>query len=82
MREHLQEENGALKKVICNQCGRELKVENGYLKEECFSVDYRLGYFSNEDGCRHQFDLCEACYREWIKKFKIPVKCSEEHELM
>lgn len=82
MREYLRKENGALKKVVCNQCGRELKVENGYLKEECFSADYRLGYFSKEDGCRHRFDLCEACYRELIRKFKIPVERSEEQELL
>ena len=29
-----------LNQVFCNQCGKELLVEDGILKEGCFSVDY------------------------------------------
>ncbi len=70
------------KRVICNQCQKELKVENGYLKEGCFSVDYAFGYFSNTDGVRHKFDLCEKCYNKMISDFAIPVDEVNEKELL
>ena len=40
------------------------------------------GYFSNKDGETHQFCLCEDCYDEMIKKFRIPVHVSERTELL
>ena len=64
--------------VICNKCKKELRVENGILKEGCFSGNIRFGYFSNKDGKKHSFDLCEECYDKMIKEFAIPV---EEEEL-
>lgn len=71
-----------LQKVICNRCGRELKVEGGILKEGCFSVDYRFGYFSKKDGTRNRFDLCEECYEKMISQFRIPVEIEEDTELL
>ena len=44
-------------RVICNKCGRALKVEEGYLKEGCFSANAVFGYFSRRDGVTHSFDL-------------------------
>lgn len=78
-------ENGLetkLRKVVCNQCGRTLKVEGGILKEGCFSADYLFGYFSKKDGVRNRFDLCEECYEKIISQFKIPVEETEETELL
>ena len=46
-----------LAKVVCNQCGKELIVEEGIIKEGCFSVDYQFDYFSNKDGYIYSFDL-------------------------
>ena len=34
------------------------------------------------DGETHTFDLCEACYDEWIRGFVIPVETEEETELL
>ncbi len=68
-------------KVICNQCKKELKGDENLLKEGCFSVDYTFGYFSNKDGTRHRFDLCEDCYDRIIGQFAIPVEEDEETEL-
>lgn len=78
-------ENGLetkLRKVVCNQCGRALKVEGGILKEGCFSADYLFGYFSKKDGVRNRFDLCEECYEKIVSQFKIPVEETEETELL
>lgn len=78
-------ENGLetkLRNVVCNQCGRALKVEGGILKEGCFSADYLFGYFSKKDGVRNRFDLCEDCYEKIVSQFKIPVEESEETELL
>lgn len=47
--------------AVCNKCGRSLRVEDGYLKEGCFSAEAVFGYFSRKDGTTHRFDLCEDC---------------------
>lgn len=73
---------GNLKRVRCNRCGKELKVEQGYLKEGCFHADTVFGYFSRKDGIRHRFDLCENCYDEWTAQFAVPVEINEETELL
>lgn len=75
-------EEKRLTQVVCNKCGRQLKVENGYLKEGCFHANYVFGYFSEKDGTRHRFDLCEDCYDEMIKQFCVPVEISGENELL
>lgn len=69
-------------KVICNCCKKELIVEQGYVKEGCVSADIAFGYFSNKDGKRHRFDLCEKCYDEIAAGFLIPVEETEDTELL
>ncbi len=75
-------ENGKLTQVICNGCGRELKVEKEILREGCFAADVRFGYFSRKDGLRHKFDLCEDCYDKWITSFCIPAEEITETEML
>ena len=82
MRRYEDETNTRLIQVVCNQCKKELKVEQGYLKEGCFSADTTFGYFSRKDGMRHCFDLCEECYDKMIAGFQIPVEESEVNELL
>lgn len=82
MRKYESEENGKLVQVVCNQCKKELKLENGYLREGCFSADFVFGYFSNRDASRHRFDLCEDCYNKLIAGFQIPVEEISENELL
>lgn len=82
MRKYRAEEIEKLEKVICNGCGRELKIKNGYLKEGCFSARHGFGYFSRRDGLQHSFDLCEDCYEKWIGSFVIPVEEEEIKELL
>ncbi len=68
--------------VVCNKCGRELKVEKGYLREFCFAGDALFGYFSRKDGTAHHFDLCEDCYDEMTVQFALPVEETEKLELL
>ena len=82
MRIFLDENKKELKAVICNKCGKELRVEDGILKEGCFQGDVLFGYFSNKDGSRHSFDLCEECYDEMTDGFDIPVNEEEITELL
>lgn len=74
--------NQILTKVVCNQCKREMLVENGMLKESCFSARHTFGYFSQMDGEIHEWDLCEDCYQKLIASFEIPITIQEETELL
>ncbi|MBS7302608.1 MAG: hypothetical protein KIG50_00505 [Lachnospiraceae bacterium] len=71
-----------LTEVKCNVCGRNMKLEQGMVKEGCFIADYSWGYFSSRDGMRHQFDVCEECYDNLVKGFSIPVTETENAELI
>lgn len=82
MRRYEGENNRTLMRAVCNQCRKELKVENGYLKEGCFSADVTFGYFSHKDGTKHHFDLCEECYDKLVGQFAIPVEESRNTELI
>ena len=82
MRRYECEQGKDLSQVICNQCGKELTVQNGYLKEGCFAADISFGYFSSKDGTRHRFDLCEECYDKLVKQFLIPVEESLNNEML
>ena len=81
MKKYTEQGDMSLLQVVCNKCGRPLKVENGILKEGCFSGNTVFGYFSRKDGMRQCFDLCEDCYDAMVKGFTIPVEEIEEKEL-
>ena len=51
-----------------DSCSRRMRTEG------VFSVDYTWGYFSDKDGERHSFDLCESCYDELLRTFRIPAE--------
>ena len=74
MRQYKLKETKEVKKIICNKCGKEIPVVNERAEEGVFCVDYTWGYFSEKDGERHTFDLCEDCYDEMIRDFRIPVE--------
>lgn len=63
--------------IRCNKCGKEIPVIDGCAKTGVFSVDYQWGYFSEKDGERHRFDLCEQCYDMLLQSFCIPVEIEE-----
>ena len=75
-------ENHILKEVFCNKCGKQIEVENGMLREDCFEVNRTFGYFSHKDGETQIWDLCEDCYDRFVHSFQIPVTSKEETELI
>lgn len=82
MRQYLDDNKRTLKRIVCNQCGRELELKNGIVQEGVFSGNARWGYFSGKDGERHTLDLCEKCYGTWIKGFLVPVTVEDETEFL
>lgn len=82
MRKYREVQENGLVQVVCNKCGRSLRVEDGRLKEGCFSAEAVFGYFSRKDGDVHQFDLCEDCYDSLIAQFAIPVEERAQTELL
>lgn len=76
------EEKTAIEKIVCNKCGKNILVENGIVKEGIFEVDYNWGYFSNKDGKKHRFDLCEKCYDDIVDQFKVQIAVKENIELI
>ena len=76
------DENDEIKEVFCNRCEKPLVVENGIIKEGCFNGNIVWGYFSTLDGRRHNFDLCEECYRKMINDFSIPITETDETEFV
>lgn len=82
MQKYRDAEEKKLEQVICNRCGKSLKVEDGCLKEGCFSATAAFGYFSRKDGSIHHFDLCEDCYDSVIAEFAVPVEEESALELL
>lgn len=82
MRIYLDENRQELATVICNKCKKELDVQKGIIKEGCYCGNVQFGYFSQKDGKKHAFDLCETCYDKIIKGFAIPVEEEDVNELL
>ena len=69
-------------KLRCNNCGRELKTENGVLMEDALVASKEWGYFSRKDLQVHSFVLCEECCDRIAASFQIPVTVTEKREVM
>lgn len=66
----------------CNNCGKELSVKYDACLLDGTKIRIDWGYFSQKDGQRHTFCLCENCYDKIISGFQIPVEVEEKTELM
>lgn len=76
------DDNGQLKAVLCNGCGRRIAHSGNIITSGALSFRADWGYFSNKDGEQHSFDLCEHCYDRIVETFKIPVEIEERTELV
>ncbi len=63
-----------IEKIICNKCGREILIHGGIPQEDVLEVEKRWGYHSRRDNQVDCFDLCEDCYDELIRSFRIKMK--------
>lgn len=68
-------------RLICNGCGRPLKIENEILREDVFEGKKQWGYFSKRDGEVHSFLLCESCYDRMVEGFAVAPAVVEATEL-
>ena len=68
-------------RLVCNQCGKELRFKNDILAEDAFEAKKEWGYFSQKDLVVDQFVLCESCYDKMIAGFKIPIIRKEKTEV-
>ena len=68
--------------IYCNLCGRKIKQQKDNPVEDFLSVKKEWGYFSDRDGLIQEFDLCEACYGELIRRFVLPVGETEQKEML
>ncbi len=60
--------------IVCNRCGKRILVTTHGPEADVIHVEQRWGYFSEKDGECHTFDLCEDCYDEIVKGFRVPVE--------
>lgn len=57
--------------VVCNMCQNEIKKNKfGYL-DDYLSIKKRWGYGSEFDNEVHLINICNECYKKFIKKLKI-----------
>ncbi|GFI49837.1 MAG: hypothetical protein HFG94_08855 [Dorea sp.] len=63
-----------IEKIICNKCGKEILVRGGVPQEDVLEVRKRWGYHSRKDNQVDCFDLCEDCYDELIRSFRIKME--------
>lgn len=57
--------------IRCNKCTKIVYEDCKNISEDYLAVHKLWGYFSKNDGKRYNFDLCEACFLKFIKRFKI-----------
>lgn len=77
-----QEQEAEQSDVFCNACGKKLEMKHGLLLEDAFEARKVWGYFSKKDLESHRFTLCEDCYDEMVKKFKIPITKEQTREAL
>ena len=86
----IQSEKKELSGATCDRCNKKIEIsgpghwnDSGepyslyhepYLKEECFILHTRWGYYSNKDMQEHTAVLCEACYDIVFKDVKIKIE--------
>jgi ribosomal-protein-alanine N-acetyltransferase len=68
--------------LLCNVCGRALRIEKGILLEDAFVVSKEWGFFSSRDLEVHRFTICEDCYDKLIAHFKIPIEVIDKSEAL
>ena len=76
-------QDGRVVGMVCNSCGKMiLQSENGLMMEEMASFSHTWGYFSQKDGLKQEFELCESCFDRIAESFQISVDTTEQKEML
>ena len=81
MRKYENQKERQVQEILCNCCGRKIRIEKGMVMEGVFHGQVQWDIFK-KDGESHSFDLCEACYDRLTAGFKIPPEKITEKELL
>ena len=57
-------------------------MEESVEKVDYIKIEKNWGYFSNKDGISEKVNICENCYDELVKGFKILPETEENTELL
>lgn len=71
-----------MEKMVCNCCGKELRVEQGIAKEDYLHIRKEWGYFSKKDGKTQEFIMCEVCVERLAENFIVPADFSDTIEMI
>lgn len=66
----------------CNKCGKEVLVEYDAAFHQSARIQVEWGYFTNKDGEKHTFCLCESCYDKMVSEFIIPITIENKTEFV
>lgn len=72
----------AAREIICNKCGKKIRITGSQTGEDFLHVEKTWGYFSEKDGIKQSFNLCESCCDELLRAFTFPARSEEVHELI
>ena len=68
--------------IVCNRCGKTIKMKNDIAYEDFIRVCKPWGYFSKKDGKTQEFIICEACVGLIEQEFVIPSKEYDTTEMI
>lgn len=60
-----------VEQVVCNKCGNTIEVNKDGELVDYLAINKKWGYLSDFDGEEHSIDLCQKCYKQLTKEFKI-----------
>jgi hypothetical protein len=68
--------------IVCNICGKTIQVQNNIPREDFIEIKKSWGYFSDKDGTKWSFNVCEDCADRLAEQFVVPVEVTENKELL
>ena len=73
--------------LLCQRCRSGVTKKGRMEDEDKRPGDHRgrgsvFPLLQQKDGEWQEFDICEACYDDWVKNFEVPVKTKEVTELI
>lgn len=67
------EEVLVLEQTICNKCKKLVYDKTSNISKPHIEFNLRWEFPSTFDNEKHNFHLCESCYKEVISSFLIPI---------